>query len=402
MRKVKLRELLESWDAGAWGETATDDSGVSVLRSTNFKEGGLLSFNNEAILSIDAATLKKKRLVAGDLLLERSGGGPLQPVGRVAGFWGSDAHDNFICGNFISRLVPKQDIVDSLYLLYTLLYWHMSGLTEQFQTATTGIRNLQLKQYLDNELALPIDMERQRNISLHLKAQLAEVEMARQAAQEQWRDLTALKSKALETLFKDVENWVPIGVAAKLQSGYAFKSDTFKSSGVRLLRNANILPNKVYWNDSVFLNELDASNFPNYVLNEGNVLISLDRPIISSGIKVARVSSSDLPALLVQRVGRFLIDPKKLDADYLYAFMQTDMFISKISGHDQSLGVPHISPSQVEEIEIPMPDISVQRELSKRLTEITRTWSEAVTALQSQINDLSQLPKAILAQAFEN
>lgn len=51
---------------------------------------------------------------------------------------------------------------------------------------------------------------------------------------------------------------------------------------------------------------------------------------------------------MVQRVGRFLIDPQRLDADYLYAYLQTYLFISKISGHDQSLGVRHISPSQVK------------------------------------------------------
>jgi type I restriction enzyme S subunit len=135
-------------------------------------------------------------------------------------------------------------------------------------------------------------------------------------------------------------------------------------------------------------------------LKDGDVLISLDRPIISSGIKVARVGSDDLPALLVQRVGRFLIDPKKLDADYLYACLQTDIFISEISGHGQSVGVPHISPSQVESVEIPLPDVSVQRELSKRMNEVSSLWQTAAAAIQVQRNDLSRLSKAILAEAF--
>ena len=241
----------------------------------------------------------------------------------------------------------------------------------------------------------------QRQIAARLKAQLAEVEIARQAVQLQLKDVSTLKSKALETLFASIENWEPIGSAAKLQSGYAFKSDTFKTSGVRLLRNANILPGKVYWDDAVFLSETDSEKHPSYVLNDGDVLISLDRPIISSGVKVARVGSDDLPALLVQRVGRFLIDHEKLDSDYLYAFLQTDIFISEISGHDQSLGVPHISPSQVEGIEIPLPSIFEQRELSKMLNEVTRTWRNALSALQLQLSDLSKLPKAILVQAFD-
>lgn len=244
-------------------------------------------------------------------------------------------------------------------------------------------------------------IQEQQQIAARLKAQLAEVDKARQAVEAQLHDAATLKAKALETIFGGIRNRASIGTAAKVQSGFAFKSDTFKRGGVRLLRNANILPGKVYWDDAVFLSAEEAEKYPSYVLNGGDVLISLDRPIISGGIKVARVASVDLPALLVQRVGRFLIDPERLDADYLYAYLQTELFISKISGHDQSLGVPHISPSQVESVEIPLPDVAVQRELSKQLNEVTRVWRAALSAVQSQQYDLSVLPKSILTQAFE-
>jgi len=402
MRKAKLRELLESWDGGAWGEPDNTENGVSVLRSTNFREGGNLSFDNQAVLAIDERIFTEKRLQQGDILLERSGGGPLQPVGRVAAFWGCETSDRIICGNFISRLVPNKDVVDSNYLRYALLSWHISGQTEKFQTATTGIRNLQMKQYLDNELLLPERVEEQSKIAHCMSVQLAEVETARQAAVDQLRDAAVLKSKALESIFAGISKRKAIGTVANVQSGYAFKSDTFKTSGVRLLRNANILPGQVYWEDQVFLSEEDSKPFKSYELNDGDVLISLDRPIISSGIKVARVGAVDLPALLVQRVGRFLIDPDQLDADYLYAYLQTQMFISAISGHDQSLGVPHISPTQVENVEIPLPDVMTQKKLSKQLNEVAREWQVIRSSIQAQLTDFTTLPNAILAQAFES
>jgi type I restriction enzyme S subunit len=206
---MPLREVLESWDAGAWGEPADPEgSGVSVLRSTNFRSGGQLSFENQTILSIDERTYEKKKLNYGDILLERSGGGPLQPVGRVAGFWEVNNEKKFICGNFISRLVPKRRIIDSLYLLYTLNFWHLRGDTEKFQTATTGIRNLQMKQYLDHEIHVPSPPE-QRQIAARLKAQLAEVETARQAAQVQIQEAEALRAAVYRDAFRQV---VPVAV----------------------------------------------------------------------------------------------------------------------------------------------------------------------------------------------
>lgn len=296
----------------------------------------------------------------------------------------------------IWNVKTNSKLLDKEFAYYLLLF-----ITEEIRSAAHGIAMLHFtKEGMEShEVSIP-PLPLQRQIATRLKAQLAEVETARQAAQVQLNEATALKTKVLESLFSSIPDWAPIGDAAKLQSGYAFKSDSFKTSGVRLLRNANILPGKVYWDDAVFLSETDSVKHPSYALNAGDVLISLDRPIIASGIKVARVGAGDLPALLVQRVGRLLIDPQKLDADYLYAYLQTDLFISKISGHDQSLGVPHISPSQVEAIEMPLPDISVQRELSKQLNEVTRTWQVALAAMQSQASELSKLPKAILAQAF--
>ena len=268
-------------------------------------------------------------------------------------------------------------------------------------TGTVGQRRVPTSFLEDLEMPVP-DVGLQNRIVASLRSQLAEVERARGAAEEQLRDAAVLKCKALEAIFKGILNRRAIGKMAKLQSGYAFKSDTFQTSGVHLLRNANILPGRVYWDDSVFLDEADAKKFPSYLLKDGDVLISLDRPIISGGIKVARVGEIDLPALLVQRVGRFLIDPNGLDADYLFAYMQTDFFISEISGHDQSLGVPHIAPTQVENIQIPLPQVSVQQDLAKRLNRVTREWSTIVSAIQSQLNDLSILSQAILTQVFEN
>jgi restriction endonuclease S subunit len=268
-------------------------------------------------------------------------------------------------------------------------------------TGTVGQQRVPPSFLEDLELPLPT-LKEQRLIATRLKAQLAEVDTARKASLERWGEVKSLKSKALEAAFDNLDDWQPIGSVAELQSGYAFKSEAFKPGGVRLLRNANILPGKVYWDDTVYISEEDAQRFEAYRLVPSDVLISLDRPVISSGIKVARVSDADLPALLLQRVGRFVLDPSRLDADYLFAFLQTDRFIAEISGHEQSLGVPHISPGQVEAIEIPLPDLAIQRQLARQLTQITEAWSTAVAALQRQLYELDILPQRLLAHAFEN
>lgn len=268
-------------------------------------------------------------------------------------------------------------------------------------TGTVGQQRVPASFLEDVALPLPT-LDEQRHITKRVKSLLVEVENVLQQMHMQWAELRSLKSKALAEVFAELSNPRPIGSVAKVQSGYAFKSDTFKQTGVRLLRNTNILPGRVYWDDVVYLSEADAIRFPTYALASGDVLISLDRPIISSGVKVARVGNNDLPALLLQRVGRFMIDPSQIDPAYLYAFLQTDAFISRVSGHEQSLGVPHISPTQVEDIEIPLPNLATQQQLTQRLTGITESWLSAEAALKRQMDDLDILPQRVLAEAFEN
>ncbi|QPD02865.1 MAG: hypothetical protein Nkreftii_000639 [Candidatus Nitrospira kreftii] len=294
--------------------------------------------------------------------------------------------------NNVMGLVPTD--VDGDYLFYFMCSVDMSDLAN-----TQAIPSVRGSDVACIEIPVP-PFHEQRRIAAHLKTQLAAVEEARQAAQRQINEIRLLKTHALTRVLGRIANARPLGEVAKVQSGFAFKSPDFRKQGIRLLRNTNILPGRVYWDDTACLLPDAASQYSAYALSEGDVLISLDRPIISLGIKVARVALTDLPALLVQRVGRFKIDPSRINRDYLYAFIQTQSFIDAISGHDQSLGVPHISPSQIESIAIPLPSLPNQELLAKTLNSITTASHGAQLAAEAQFHDIELLPSRLIAQAF--
>ena len=251
------------------------------------------------------------------------------------------------------------------------------------------------------ELEVPeYPLPKQRQIATSLKAQLSEVQVAKRAAKGQLRELRLLRSKLIDSTFDKFQVLEPIASVARVQSGYAFKSNDFRISGTRLLRNTNILPGKVYWDDVVHLDEVETSRYRGYSLTRGDILISLDRPLISSGIKVARVAGTDLPALLVQRVGRFLLSEERIDPDFLWAFLHSSRFIAGISGHDQSLGVPHISPTQVEAIEIPLLPVDEQKEVALQIKEALAETDAIYQAAIAQMAEIERLPQKLLAQAF--
>lgn len=187
-----------------------------------------------------------------------------------------------------------------------------------------------------------------------------------------------------------------IGDIAKVQSGFAFKSSEFKPDGVKLLRNTNILPQRIYWDDLACLDESQYERYSGYHLRPGDILLSLDRPVISTGIKVAQVGDEDVPSLLVQRVGRLCLEGSQVDPDYLYAFLRSPRFIREVSGHEQSLGVPHVSPSQVEAVELALPELTDQRRIAARLKAQLAEVETARQAAQVQLSEASALADAIV------
>ncbi|WP_334179608.1 restriction endonuclease subunit S [Pseudoxanthomonas sp.] len=307
------------------------------------------------------------------------------------------ARQNSSFNQDIKALVPKASF-DSEFLALFLRAQQNFVLRHGVKRGPT-VHSL-IAGFLD-ELEVPeYPLPKQRQIATSLKAQLSEVEVATRAAKEQLRELRLLRSRVVDSTFDKFEVTQPIAATAKLQSGFAFKSEDFQLSGTRLLRNTNILPGKVYWDDVVHLDEVEARRYRNYSLARGDILVSLDRPLISSGIKVARVSGTDLPALLVQRVGRFLMKKEFIDADFLWAFLHSSRFIAGISGHDQSLGVPHVSPAQVEAIEIPLLPIDVQKEVALKLKEALAETDAIHQAAIAQLAEIERLPQKLLAQAF--
>lgn len=160
-----LVQLLADQKGGDWGQ---DDGevGVRVLRSTNFTNGGMLNFADVAVRYFDEAKATTMKLERNDLLLERSGGGPTQPVGRI-GFITDNLPGHWF-SNFVQLLRPDPIEIDPEFLGWLLLRVNQSGVVERLQHQTTQMRNLDFRDYLRVWLPKP-KPEEQRQISAALR-----------------------------------------------------------------------------------------------------------------------------------------------------------------------------------------------------------------------------------------
>lgn len=151
-RSVELRKLLNSHSAGDWGDEE-GDIGVKIIRSTNFTDAGHLDFSDIAVRYFSERGIEKFGLRSGDILLERSGGGPDQPVGRV-GFIKSDL-GWFWVSNFVQVLRPDAELINSSYLGWILFELQRTGIVQRFQQQSTQMRNLNFRDYLRMKVPVP-------------------------------------------------------------------------------------------------------------------------------------------------------------------------------------------------------------------------------------------------------
>src|SRR5688572_27398228 len=155
-----LEEVCE-FSNGLWKGEKPPFVNVGVIRNTNFTKEGKLDDSDIAYLDVEAKKFEKRRLQFGDIILEKSGGGPRQPVGRVALFDKEEGEFSF--SNFTAALRVLDPREFDFRYLHKFLYWtHLSGVTEGMQSHSTGIRNLDSDAYKALQVTYPPLKEQQR------------------------------------------------------------------------------------------------------------------------------------------------------------------------------------------------------------------------------------------------
>jgi type I restriction enzyme S subunit len=187
-------------------------------------------------------------------------------------------------------------------------------------------------------------------------------------------------------------NVVPLGSVASVKSGFAFKSKDWKDSGVPVVKIANVKDGFVVLDGCSFVDQDVASDAAAFELESGDILISMTGYIG----EVAKVRNEGR-MLLNQRVGRFSIKkPSQLDRDFLFYCLRDPSLKAKFVAHAYGAAQPNISPSLIEQQEIPLPQLPIQR----RIAGILSAYDELIEKSQRRIKILESMARAIYREWF--
>lgn len=183
-----------------------------------------------------------------------------------------------------------------------------------------------------------------------------------------------------------------LGDICEIINGYAFKSENYVSSGVRVIRIANVQKGYIEDKSPAFY-PINTPNIEKYNLYEDDLLISLTGNVG----RVALLKKEFLPAALNQRVACLRVkEGVHYDKLFLYCFLNSDYFENKCIQSAKGVAQKNMSTEWLKEYEVPDFDLEKQRKIS----EIINRVSHLIDARKQQLSKLDELVKARFVEMF--
>jgi type I restriction enzyme, S subunit len=236
-RAQRLKWAFSSCKNGAWGTEPDGDGDVICIRAADF-DGQLGRLNNgeRTLRSIDPETFEKISLRYGDIVLEKSGGGEKQLVGRAVLF---DGDEPSMTSNFLARCRPSNGVEPAFVNYLLLAIYHARG-TFPHLKQSTGIQNLDLGSFLNIKVRI-LPLETQRRIAHFLDEKTARIDaliekkrallerlaekrqaLITQAVTKGLNPAASMKDSGIDWLGNIPAHWevLPVKRVARLESGH--------------------------------------------------------------------------------------------------------------------------------------------------------------------------------------
>lgn len=191
------------------------------------------------------------------------------------------------------------------------------------------------------------------------------------------------------------ENWKyqPLGEICDLLNGFAFKSNLYVNEGIRVIRIANV--QKGYIEDSApaFYPFSYEDELSRYMLQEGDLLMSLTGNVGRVGI----LNKEMLPAALNQRVACIRLKKKDVLLKYLFHYFNSDYFEKMCIASSHGAAQLNMSTVWLAKHLVPVPPLTEQ----ERIVALLDDQFAKIDALKANADQQLKAAKALFQSALK-
>ena len=164
-------------------------------------------------------------------------------------------------------------------------------------------------------------------------------------------------------------NKCKLGKLLKVKHGFAFKSENYvEKSEYALVTLANISSTNDFQYNEEKTTYYGASFPSEFILKTGDLIMPLTEQVMGLFGNSAFVPYiKDTTFVLNQRVGKVLVDEEKADKFYIHYLLSTDSVRNQLEYRASGTRQRNISPEDVYDVEVFVPDLEEQRRIGKLL-----------------------------------
>jgi type I restriction enzyme S subunit len=440
--EAALEELVIYALGGEWGVSCKDGAPagyarVSVLRGTEFRDWYADKGASAAERAVKLASVPKRALKPGDLVIEISGGGPDQPVGRIL-FIDEEtvrqARNPLICSNFCRqiRLHPE---VNPAFVALALRYRYERGELERWQSQTTNIRNLDFKEFLSGVIVPLPPLAEQKRIVTRSDELLSQIHQMRHRLMKLPRILKRFRQSVLADAFSgrltedwrarrndseparfsdatdwDVpeplevpeipESWTLVALndlISRAQYGTSKRADGDARSGVPVLRMANIQEGRIDLSHRKYIDS--SEDLQAFRLQRGDILFN--RTNSPGLVGKAAVFDEDLEAVFASYLVRLTCDAQRVSSSFVCAWINSPwgrQWARMV--RTDCVSQSNINSSKLRRMPVPTPPLSEQREIVRRIDSLFRFAEAVEVRVAAGTAQADKLAQAVLDKAL--
>lgn len=398
---------------GIWGNEPDGENDIICVRVADFDRTGFSVRIEEPTMRAVLPNERRGRVLQrGDLLIEKSGGGDLQPVGVVVQF---EHDESAVCSNFVARvLVPRQ--FDSRYLAYLHAHLYAGRVNTRSIKQTTGIQNLDATAYFDERVAWP-PLPEQRTIAAFLDRKTRQIdeliEKKRRLIDLIQEKRTALISHAVTKGLNPDAPMKPSGIdwlgdvpadvlrlkflSSFVTSGSRGWAEFYSDEGELFLRIGNVsrISIDLDLGDSQRVTPPDGAEGQRTMVHGGDVLVSVTAYIGSIGVVPERFERAYVNQhLALVRPRRDRIEPRYLAYALFSAVGQVQFRQLMYGGTKEGLGL-----DDVKNLQVIVPSLAEERAVVAHLDAMCEKLDEVSGAALHAIERLTEYRQAVISAA---
>jgi len=362
---------------------------LPYLRAANVQWGSV-DFADTKSMWFSSHDKAKYGLSTGDLVVLEGG-----DVGRSAILSGIDGFLGFQNSLHRARPLKGNDIRFALYWMQHLKSFGYFDLV----CSKATLSHFTAEKFAETPYP-QVDLDTQKAIADFLDRETARIDQLIEKKQLLVRLLRERSLSAIEKAVTADANFSKLGHHVKILPGYAFASASFSTNDedIRLLRGANVSPGRIKWDDVVYWPREEAAGLDRFQLSVGDIVMGMDRPWVSGGIRVAEITERDLPALLLQRVCK-VIPLKTLSKEFLKLLLSSKKFLGYFEPELTGVSVPHISGDQIAGFKFPYLPVAQQLERVRTCRTVLTSNDAIIERAQKSISRLQEYRAALITAA---